>query len=73
MGIVTTQLIGMGACFVWAFGLAFIMFKVIAATIGLRVSAEEEIEGLDFVEHGGNAYPISNFNSTSIPRKLSPF
>ena len=57
MGIVTTQLIGMGACFVWAFGLAFIMFKVIAATIGLRVSAEEEIEGLDFVEHGGNAYP----------------
>ena len=57
MGIVTTQLIGMGACFVWAFGLAFIMFKVIASTMGLRVSAEEEIEGLDFVEHGGNAYP----------------
>jgi len=57
MGIVTTQLIGMGACFVWAFGLGFIMFKIIAATMGLRVSAEEEIEGLDFVEHGGNAYP----------------
>jgi len=57
MGIVTTQLIGMGACFIWAFGLAFIMFKIIAATMGLRVSAEEEIEGLDFVEHGGNAYP----------------
>jgi len=57
MGIVTTQLIGMGACFAWAFGLAFIMFKIIAATMGLRVSAEEEIEGLDFVEHGGNAYP----------------
>ncbi|MFK5951450.1 MAG: ammonium transporter [Desulfobacterium sp.] len=57
MGIVTTQLIGMGTCFIWAFGLAFIMFKIIAATMGLRVSAEEEIEGLDFVEHGGNAYP----------------
>ncbi len=57
VGIVTTQLIGMGACFAWAFGLGFIMFKIIAATMGLRVSAEEELEGLDFVEHGGNAYP----------------
>ena len=57
MGIVTTQLIGMVACFVWAFGFALIMFKIIAATMGLRVSAEEELEGLDFVEHGGNAYP----------------
>ena len=26
-------------------------------TIGLRVSPEEELEGLDFSEHGGNAYP----------------
>jgi Amt family ammonium transporter len=33
------------------------MFKVIDLTIGLRVSPEEEIEGLDFTEHGGNAYP----------------
>ncbi|GAB6145419.1 ammonium transporter [Desulfocicer niacini] len=57
VGIVTTQLIGMGVCFAWAFGVGFIMFKVIAATMGLRVSAEEELEGLDFVEHGGNAYP----------------
>ena len=30
---------------------------LIDKTIGLRVSAEEEMEGLDFVEHGGNAYP----------------
>ncbi len=55
--IVTTQLIGMASCFVWAFGVAFIMFKIIAATMGLRVSPEEEVEGLDFAEHGGNAYP----------------
>jgi Amt family ammonium transporter len=33
------------------------LFKLIDVTIGLRVSAEEELEGLDFAEHGGNAYP----------------
>jgi Amt family ammonium transporter len=33
------------------------MFKLIEKTVGLRVSPEEELEGLDFAEHGGNAYP----------------
>lgn len=55
--IIGVQLIGIGACFVWTLGTAFIMFKVIDAAIGLRVSPEEEIEGLDLTEHGGTAYP----------------
>jgi Amt family ammonium transporter len=54
---VGVQLIGIGACFLWVFPMAFIMFKVVSVTIGLRVSPQEELEGLDFVEHGGNAYP----------------
>ncbi|MCB0218352.1 MAG: ammonium transporter [Chrysiogenetes bacterium] len=54
---VMTQLIGIGAAFAWTFTTAFILFKVIDMTIGLRVTAEEEIEGLDFLEHGGHAYP----------------
>ncbi|MCJ7602618.1 MAG: ammonium transporter [Desulfobulbaceae bacterium] len=54
--IVTTQLIGIGAAFVWAFGVAFILFKAIDLTIGLRVSEEEELEGLDIGEHGATAY-----------------
>jgi ammonium transporter, Amt family len=33
------------------------MFKLIDKTIGLRVSPEEELEGLDYSEHGGSAYP----------------
>jgi Amt family ammonium transporter len=33
------------------------MFKVVSKTIGLRVSKEEELEGLDHTEHGGIAYP----------------
>ena len=55
--IIGVQLIGIAACFLWTFPAAFIMFKLIDKTIGLRVSPEEEAEGLDFTEHGGNAYP----------------
>ena len=56
-GQLVTQLIGVGVAFVWTFTTAFILFKVIAMTIGLRVTEEEELEGLDLSEHGANAYP----------------
>ena len=55
--IIGVQLLGIGTCFVWTFATAFILFKVIDKTIGLRVSPEEEAGGLDHAEHGGNAYP----------------
>jgi len=61
--ILMVQLTGIGACFVWTFTIAFIMFKVISWTIGLRVSPEEEIEGLDHAEHGGIAYPDFGMSS----------
>ncbi|MFW6236567.1 MAG: ammonium transporter, partial [Desulfovibrionales bacterium] len=51
-----TQLIGVVAVFVWAFGMGFITFKVIKAVMGIRVSAAEEIRGLDIDEHGMEAY-----------------
>ena len=54
---VGVQLLGIAACFLWVFPTSFIMFKIIAKTIGLRVSPEEELEGLDISEHGGVAYP----------------
>lgn len=55
--IIGVQVLGIGACFVWTFCTAFIMFKMIDKTVGLRVSPEEEAQGLDHGEHGGNAYP----------------
>ncbi|MEZ6122232.1 MAG: ammonium transporter [Planctomycetaceae bacterium] len=42
---------------VWAFGTMFILFQFLKAINMLRVSAEEEIEGLDLCEHGMPAYP----------------
>ena len=56
-GIIGVQLLGIAACFVWTFATALAMFKLIDLTIGLRVSPEEEAEGLDFTEHGGTSYP----------------
>ena len=57
VGQLTTQLMGVGTAFVWTFGTAFILFQAIKATVGLRVSPEEELEGLDIAEHGAFAYP----------------
>jgi Amt family ammonium transporter len=51
------QVVGMILSIVWAFGISFVIFKLLDWTIGLRVSEEHEITGLDIVEHGISAYP----------------
>jgi Amt family ammonium transporter len=51
-----SQLIGAGAAFVWAFGTGLLLFLLIKKTIGLRVTEEEELRGLDVGEHGMEAY-----------------
>jgi Amt family ammonium transporter len=55
--MVGVQLLGIVACFLWTFPLAYGLFKLLSKTVGLRVSPEEELEGLDHAEHGGIAYP----------------
>jgi Amt family ammonium transporter len=57
MKTVGVQLIGIGACFAWAFVTGLILFKLIDLVMGMRVSKEEEMAGLDFCEHGATAYP----------------
>lgn len=52
-----TQGIGVMSAFVWTFGTAFLLFKLIHWSVGLRVDAADEIDGLDLSEHGGEAYP----------------
>tara|TARA_B110000902_G_scaffold101453_1_gene120043 strand:+ start:6263 stop:7570 length:1308 start_codon:yes stop_codon:yes gene_type:complete len=51
------QAIGVLAYAIWAVALSFIVLGILKATIGLRVSKEVEIEGLDISEHGSIAYP----------------
>lgn len=51
------QLLGAAAILVWAFGLSHLAFRVIDVAVGVRVSLEEELAGLDRSEHGNDAYP----------------
>ena len=55
-GQIGIQLIGIGAAFVWAFGTGLVLFYLIKKTIGLRVTKEQELRGLDIEEHGMEAY-----------------
>ncbi|MEH6608594.1 MAG: ammonium transporter [Halioglobus sp.] len=51
------QLIGAATIFVWVFGASLITFGIIKATMGIRVTEEEEYEGVDLAECGMEAYP----------------
>lgn len=50
------QIIGVAAVFAFVFPASLLIFKTIKATSGLRVSEDEEFEGLDISEHGNEAY-----------------
>jgi Amt family ammonium transporter len=53
----TGQLIGAATIFVWVFVASFIVWTILKVVMGLRVTEEEEYEGVDLVECGMEAYP----------------
>jgi ammonium transporter, Amt family len=57
MAQLVSQLIGAAAVGAFSFVFAYVLFQIIKAVMGLRVSPEEETEGLDLAEHGNEAYP----------------
>jgi Amt family ammonium transporter len=54
--LLLTQFIGVLSVFAWTLGLMFALFFIMKKTVGLRVSREEELKGLDIEEHGMEAY-----------------
>ena len=52
----STQALFVGVHFVFVFGTTYLLFRAIKATIGLRVTEEEELAGLDVEEHGHAGY-----------------
>jgi Amt family ammonium transporter len=58
-----TQAIGVLAYGAFTFACAMGIFLAVKATMGLRVSPEEEIEGLDYGEHGMHAYDFPRESS----------
>lgn len=59
----SAQIIGAVTIFVWVFGASFIVWAVLKMIMGLRVTEEEEYEGVDLVECGMEAYPEFTNNS----------
>jgi ammonium transporter, Amt family len=51
------QATGLGVTILWAAVATVVIVLVVRATLGLRVSAEQEHDGMDRSEHGENAYP----------------
>ena len=51
------QLLGMASIFAWVFGASLVVWGIVKAVIGLRISEEEEYEGADITECGMEAYP----------------
>jgi len=56
--VMYVQIIGIFAAFVWGFGLALLVFKILDKVLGgLRVSQQNEQRGLDYTEHAELSYP----------------
>jgi Amt family ammonium transporter len=55
---VLVQLIGVVAVLAWTVVVTFVVLKVVDAITGLRVTAEEETEGLDISQHEERAYNL---------------
>ncbi|MAS25406.1 MAG: ammonium transporter [Oceanospirillaceae bacterium] len=51
------QLVGALTIFIWVFVASFIVWAILKAVMGLRVSEEDEYEGVDLSECGMEAYP----------------
>ena len=52
IALLTSQVVAVGVTLVWSGVVSFVILKVVDVVIGLRVTEEEEVEGLDVVLHG---------------------
>jgi Amt family ammonium transporter len=65
------QLLGIVAIGLWGFGTTYVLFSLLKATVGIRVSKEDEIVGLDLSEHGISAY--NDLEYPLLQRPSQPF
>ena len=61
MGLILTQVIGVVAVGAFAFTGSIVLIKLIQATIGIRVSSEDETTGLDLALHGESGYNFEEY------------
>ncbi|MEG6586234.1 ammonium transporter [Dendrosporobacter sp. 1207_IL3150] len=56
LGLLGIQALGVTVISLWGFVSTYLLFSALKAAVGIRVSVEEEAEGLDVSEHGMTAY-----------------
>ena len=66
------QALGVVVAFACVFVVSYIVFWAIKATVGLRVSAEQEEAGLDIVEHGMYGYPELFIPAPDVAASYAP-
>jgi Amt family ammonium transporter len=72
-GSIVDQAVGAGAIILWTFVTSFAVFKLVDVLVGIRVSPEEELAGLDRSEHGTDVYPEFVFQEqVAAPELLDP-
>ncbi|MDT8309958.1 MAG: ammonium transporter [Methylophaga sp.] len=59
----SAQIIGAATIFIWVFVTSFIVWSILKMVMGIRVTEEEEAEGVDLVECGMEAYPEFSSNT----------
>ncbi|PIU53635.1 MAG: ammonia channel protein [Deltaproteobacteria bacterium CG07_land_8_20_14_0_80_60_11] len=57
-GQLLIQVIAIVVTMAFSFGVSYILFKILDATMGLRVTAEDEVAGLDITEHQETGYSL---------------
>jgi Amt family ammonium transporter len=80
VGQLVSQALAVGATFAAVFAMSGLTFLLIKATIGIRVSEEDEIAGLDIAEHGMYGYPeqfipaseLEGYGATPAARPSDP-
>jgi Amt family ammonium transporter len=65
-GQLGAQVIGTLTCFVFIFAASWAFFRAMDAVMGMRVSPEVELEGLDVPEMGGHGYPEIQGPGTAV-------
>ncbi|MFB0981020.1 MAG: ammonia channel protein, partial [Alteromonadaceae bacterium] len=59
IGQVSVQLVGIGSVIIYTAIMSYLLFKLVAVmTDGLRVDKEQEITGLDLIEHDESGYNL---------------
>jgi Amt family ammonium transporter len=57
-GQLVTQIIAVVVTLVYSFVISYVLFKILDATMGLRVTSEDEVAGLDLSEHQETGYSL---------------